>query len=211
MKRVVCGFLLSCAAFSCFSKSFGVVGATFPVREMSFLVFIEQKLKALSENGTLQRLESEWQETASRSANRPKPVGLPRAVMKRTFHYDPTVTLTQAILNEHGQVIYPAGTRVNGLEARPSYTPCWLFFNADDKAQVLWARRQMGACQQPKLILTGGAVRDAEDALNAVIYFDQSGRLSSRFQLNAVPATVTREGNRLRVSELVIKENGDVL
>lgn len=211
MKHVVCVVLLTFAACASFAKSFGVVGATFPVREMSFLAFIELKLKALSENGTLQRLESEWQETASRSANRPAPLGLPRAQVVRTFHYDPTVTLTKSISNEFGQVIYPAGTSVNGLEARPNYAPCWLFFNADDKAQLLWARRQMGFCQQPKLILTGGAVRDAEDALSAVIYFDQSGRLSSRFQLKAVPATVTRDGNRLMISELVIKENDDVI
>ncbi len=211
MKHVVCGVLLTFVACASFAKSFGVIGATFPVREMSFLAFIELKLKALSENGTLQTLESEWQETAARSANRPKPVGLPRAVIKRTVHYDPTVTLTKDILNELGHVIYPAGTRVNGLEARPNYAPCWLFFNADDKAQVLWARRQMDFCQQPKLILTGGAVRDAEDALNMIIYFDQSGRLSSRFQLKAVPATVTRDGNRLILSEIVIKENGDVI
>lgn len=211
MMRFIFGVLLTSLTVTCFSKSFGVVGATFPVLEMSFLDFIELKLKALKDNGTLKTLESEWQRRASRSANRPKPVGLPRALIKRTYHYDPTVTLTQAIVNEKGQVLYPAGTRVNGLEQRPNYAPCWLFFNADDKAQVLWARHQMALCQQPKLILTGGAVRDAEDALNAVIYFDQSGRLSSRFQLKAVPAAVTREGNRLSVSELVIKENGDVI
>jgi hypothetical protein len=52
-------------------------------------------------------------------------------------------------------------------------------------------------------------VRDAEQALEGAIYFDQGGRLSARFQLGAVPATVTREENRLQVSEIVIKESGD--
>lgn len=211
MKRVVCLVLLTCAATASFAKSFGTVGSTFPVAEMSFLDFIELKLKALSKNGTLQKIESEWQERASNSANRPTPIGLPRAVVKRTFHYDPTVTLTRDILNEHGQVIYPAGTRVNGLEERPGYAPCWLFFNGDDKAQLLWAKTEIKHCQNYKLILTGGAVRDAEEALNSVIYFDQSARLTSRFQIKAVPAAVTRDGNRLQVSEVVIKENGDVI
>ena len=211
MKRIMCGVLLTCMAAASFSKSFGVIGATFPVREMSFLDFIELKLKALAENGTLHKLESKWQETASHSANRPKPVGLPRSTVKRIFHYDPTVMLTKAILNEQGEVIYPVGTRVNGLESRPNYAPCWLFFNADDEAQLLWAKNQKTNCEIPKLILTGGAVRDAERALNAVIYFDQGGRLSSRFQLQAVPAIITRDGNRLVVTEYVIKESGDVI
>ncbi len=52
-------------------------------------------------------------------------------------------------------------------------------------------------------------MRDAELALDSEIYFDQGGRLSTRFQLSAVPATVTREENRLHVSEVVIKEDGD--
>ncbi len=209
MKRAFVGLLLACMAGLSFSKSFGVVGETFPVGEMSFLDFIDLRLQKLTASGELHAMESEWQARAERTANRPNPVGLPRATLKRSYHYDPTVILTTDILDEHGQVIFPAGTRVNGLEQRPDYAPCWIFFNADDKAQLFWAQKKLHQCQNPKLILTGGAVRDAEQALEGVIYFDQGGRLSARFQLGAVPATVTREENRLQVSEIVIKESGD--
>ncbi len=201
--------LMVCMSGLSFSKSFGVVGETFPVGEMSLLDFIERRLQTLSASGELLSMESEWQARAERTANRPHPVGLPRATLKRTYHYDPTLILNASILNEHREVIFPAGTRVNGLEQRPNYNPCWLFFNADDKAQLRWAQKQIHQCPNPKSILTGGAVRDAEQALGAVIYFDQGGRLSKRFQLHAVPATVTRDHNRLRVSEHVIKESGD--
>jgi len=209
MKYSLLGLMLVCMTGLSFSKSFGVVGETFPIGEMSFLDFIELRLQQLTASGELHTMESEWQARAERTANRPNPVGLPRAILKRGYHYDPTMVLKAAILDEHGQVLYPTGTRVNGLEQRPNYRPCWLFFNADDQAQLLWAQKQIHQCQNPKLILTGGAIRDAEQALNAVIYFDQSGRLSKRFQLNAVPAIVTREQNRLLVSVVVIKENGD--
>ena len=50
-----------------------------------------------------------------------------------------------------------------------------------------------------------------EQRLNAVIYFDQAGRISQKLQINSVPAIVTREDNKLRIDELAIKENGDVL
>ena len=209
MKRALFGLMLACMGTLSFSKSFGVVGETFPVGEMSFLDFIDLRLQKLTESGELRAMESEWQARAERTANRPNPVGLPRAILKRSYHYDPTVILTSAILDEHGQVIYPTGTRVNGLEQRQNYAPCWIFFNADDKAQLLWAQKKQHQCQNPKLILTGGAVRDAEQALDAVIYFDQGGRLSARFQLSAVPANVKRDQNRLQVSEFVIKESGD--
>lgn len=209
MKRVLFWLMLASMGTLSFSKSFGVMGETFPVGEMSFLDFIDLRLQNLTASGKLHAMESEWQARAERTANRPNPVGLPRAILKRSYHYNPTVILTNPILDEHGVVIYPAGTRVNGLEQRPNYAPCWIFFNADDKAQLLWASMQQHQCQNPKLILTGGAVRDAEQALEGAIYFDQGGRLSARFQLGAVPATVTREENRLQVSEIVIKESGD--
>ncbi len=209
MKRALFGLMLACIGTLSFSKSFGVVGETFPVSEMSFLDFIDLRLQKLTASGELHAMESSFQARAERTANRPHPVGLPRAILKRIYHYDPTVILTHPILDEHGQIIYPTGTRVNGLEQRPNYTPCWLFFNADDHAQLLWAQKQQHQCQNPKFILTGGAVRDAEQALESAIYFDQGGRLSTRFQLSAVPATVKRNQNRLQVSEVVIKESGD--
>ena len=211
MMRVVAGIACFFAATMAFPTSFGVIGETFPVREMSLLAFIEQRLTLMSASGEFQSMEAAWQRRASDTANRPAPVGLPRSTLKRTTHYDPTLTLTNAILDEKGRVIIPAGTRVNGLEQRPNYAPNWLFFNADDKAQLLWAARQMKGSKHPTFILTGGAVRDAEKALNAVIYFDQGGRLSTLFGLQAVPAAVTREGSRLQIAELVIKENGDVI
>lgn len=202
--------LLGCSFASC-SKSLGVVGETFPIAEMSFLEFIEHRLRELSDNGTLKAMESQWQARAADHINRPTPLGLPRATQKRKTHYDPSMRLTQAILDEQGRVLYPSGTQVNSLEQLPTYAPCWLLFNADDVAQKRWAAYAMHQCKNPKLILTGGSVYDAEIELNAVIYFDQGARLSSRFQLQAVPARITREANRLLIEELVIKENGDVL
>ena len=192
-----------------FSKSLAVVGATFPIRELSFLDFIERRLKAMNDSGALKAMEAQWQEQAERTVDRPTPTGLPRATQKRHVYYDPTLILTHAILDESGGVLYPAGRRVNGLEERPEYAPCWLFFNGDDVAQVRWALHEMHRCRNPKLILTGGSVRDAEQALDAVIYFDQGARLSLRFQLSAVPARISRDHNRLAIDELVIKEGGD--
>lgn len=211
MRPALLFLLMFCMVCGSFSKSLGVVGATFPIREMSFLDFIALRLKKLTDSGALKAMESQWQERAERTADRPTPTGLPRATQKRTYHYDPSVTLTQAIFDERGRVLYPAGTRVNGLEERTEYAPCWLFFNGDDAPQVRWALHEMHRCKNPKLILTGGSVRDAEQALDAVIYFDQGARLSTRFQLNAVPARITRDNNRLQIDELVIKEHGDAL
>ena len=123
----------------------------------------------------------------------------------------PEVILTQDIVDVQGVLLYPKGTHVNALEKNASYSPCWLFFNADDEAQQNWAQLQKRSCSNPKLILTGGAINEAEQRLNAVIYFDQEGRITQRLHISHVPAKVIRDNNRLLIVESAIKEDGHVL
>lgn len=191
------------------AKSFGVVGDTYPVEEMSFLQLIEERLQTLSRDGSLDAMQEHWLNQTARMVNRPDTLALMRLSNRRTHYYRPEVVLTAPIYDSQGQILYPQGTRVNALERLPHYAPCWLFFNGDDNAQVNWAKKER--CTNPKFILTGGAIKDAEDALNAAIYFDQAGRITERLGVTHVPARVTRQGNELRIDELAIKENGDVL
>ena len=211
MRCMLIGVVLLCCTPVGFAKSFGTVGATFVIAEMSFLDFIHLRLKALSEGDSLAKLAEKWQEKADFSANRPTSIGLPRATQHRTYHYDPTMQLVSDILDEYGRVLYAKGTRVNGLEVRPDYAPCWLLLNFDDAAQARWVQKERVGCPNPKIILTGGAIQDAEKALAAVIYFDQGGALVSRFQLRGLPASVTRNGNQLEINEFLIKESGDAI
>ena len=193
------------------AKSFGVVGEVFPVAEKSFLQLIEERLAVLKENGALDTMNQRWIKTVANHANRPTALNLSRT--EHTLHhtYLPELTLSQDITNEKGQVLYSKGTHVNALQQMPSYTPCWLFFNADDKAQLNWAVQQKTNCPNPKLILTGGAINAAEKKLNAVIYFDQAGNITRKLHIAHVPAKVTRFQNSLLIQEHAIKGNGDVL
>lgn len=193
------------------AKSFGVVGEVFPVAEKSFLQLIQERLAFLKEQGALDTMNKRWVKTVANHANRPTALNLPRT--ERTLHhtYLPELTLSQDITNEKGQILYAQGTHVNALQQIPSYTPCWLFFNADDEAQLHWAAQQITRCKNPKLILTGGAINSAENKLNAVIYFDQAGNITRKLHIAHVPTKVTRLQNSLLIQEQAIKENGDVL
>jgi conjugal transfer pilus assembly protein TraW len=193
------------------AKSFGIVGEVFPVAEKSFLVLIAERLRALEASGQLQALNERWVNTVALHANRPTPLNLGRATYTSKHTYVPAITLSQDIAGSEGRLLYARGTQVNALEKLPSYQPCWLFFNADDEAELNWAERQKKGCSNPKFILTGGAVNVAEKRLGAPIYFDQAGRLSRQLNIAHVPAMVTREGNKLVICEQAIKENGDVL
>jgi conjugal transfer pilus assembly protein TraW len=193
------------------AKSFGVVGEVFPVAEKSFLKLIEERLDALKGSGKLEALNQQWVQTVAKQANRPAALNLPRANRSIKHNYAPEITLRQDIRDAQARVLYARGTIVNALAQMPSYKPCWLFFNADDEAQLNWAALKKTHCVNPKLILTGGAVNKAEKRLQSVIYFDQAGKITSQLRIAHVPAKVTRHQNHLVIQEQAIQENGDVL
>ncbi|MGC3903745.1 type-F conjugative transfer system protein TraW [Legionella pneumophila] len=193
------------------AKSFGVVGEVFPIAEKSFLTLIEERLASLKASGELEAMNQRWVQTVAEHANRPTALDLPRTNRSMRHDYIPEITLSQDITNDKGRILYSRGTHVNALQHMPSYTPCWLFFNADDEAQLKWAAHQKTNCSSPKLILTGGAVKTAENKLDAVIYFDQAGKITRKLHITHVPAKVTRHQNSLVIHEQAIKENGDVL
>lgn len=200
-------FFIGTLSLTGHAASLGVVGETFPVEEMSLLTLIESRVKALTDSGEMDAIQDRWVTQVGQQANRPMPIGLSRARMSHAYHYEPIVVLAQDILDATDHVVFSKGTRMNALEQLPTYKPNWLFFDADDGSQVQWAKAQLQRDHDATVILTGGSVFDMEHELNMAIYFDQAGRISSRLGLKHVPALVSREGNKLAIREVVIKES----
>lgn len=194
-----------------FGQSFGVVGEVFPIAEMSFLTFIQQRLAILSENGGFETTNEQWKKTVENHVNRPTPLWLSRANVTRIHYYKPQIKVDFDIRDSEGRVIYPKGTEVNALHQLPSYSPCWLFINADEKAELKWASKTMSTCSNPKIILTGGAIHEAEVFFKTVIYFDQGARITKKITITSTPAQVGREGEVLKIVQFAIKENGDAI
>ena len=191
-----------------FPRDLGVIGATFPVAEMSMLEWIGQRLSAMQDNGETEALEKRWIERVEAHSNRPQPVGLPRTLQHSHHIYLPAVELNQDILDAEGHVLFPRGSRVNALDQLPSYKPHWLFFDGEDTAQLTFARMAMKRWPDLKVILTGGAIGPIAQALNCTVYFDQEGRLSRKLQITHVPAWVSRKDSALIIHEVAISEDG---
>ncbi|HDP0034300.1 TPA: type-F conjugative transfer system protein TraW [Legionella pneumophila] len=211
MKKVLLVSFMMTIYWNAHAKSFGVVGEVFPVAEKSFLVLIEERLRTLTASGELESLHRKWINTVVNHTNRPIALGLERTNQTISHYYTSEITLSKDITDHKGKVLYPKGTHINALEHMPAYRPCWLFFNADDEAQIRWAQMQKSNCPNPKFVLTGGAINRTEKNLNAVIYFDQEGRITRKLHIEHVPARVTRQDNQLLIVEMAIKENGNVV
>ena len=207
-KRFTAALMLGVLCEFSHAANLGVVGETFPVSELSFMLLIESRLNALVKSGEMAAIEEQWVSRVSEHANRPTSVGLRRATKNNTYRYTPAIVLSQDILDADDHVLWAKGTRVNALDRMPTYQPHWLLLDADDVAQVRWAKRMLGHHLDAKVILTSGEISKMERELNHPIYFDQAGRISHQLGIRRVPALVSREGNALRIMEVAIGEDG---
>lgn len=193
-----------------FAQSLGVQGAVFPIAEMSFLEFIDSKINELEKNGVLNKIHKKMAQEAANKANRPTPLNLARASVSSSHLYAPETCLSQNIYDATGKILYPQGTKVNALDYLPTYQPCWLFFDGDDQAQVAWALKTRASCKNSKIILTGGAIKEAENIFASAIYFDQAGKMTQQLDIKSLPALVERQNNSLLIKEFCIRGDGNV-
>jgi len=183
------------------ARDYGQQGAVFPILERDLLEQIHTRLAAMERSGETARRNDELQRRTIARVNRPAPVaGIGRAETRRSWSFDPTITLGADIRGARGELIHAAGTRVNPLDS-VTLRDELLFLDGDDADQVAWALRQDG---QAKLILVNGAPLDLMKARQRRFYFDQQGKLLERFGIKAVPARVRQLGRQLEVSEIVL-------
>ena len=195
----VCGFGPGVAL----AVDLGVIGPLHPIAEPHLIDEIKSILKKKEETGELARLQKEAQQRAINAIEQPQPVpGLMTATSARVFYFDPSIQVTQSIVDDKGQVIVAAGTIVNPLETIGLSRPLF-FFDARDPRQEAHARKLMTTQPTGILpILTGGSYMELMRRWKTRVYFDQGGEITRRFGIRQVPALVSQEGKRLRIEEL---------
>ena len=186
------------------ARDYGQQGAVWPIVEPDLLAQIHARLTRLEKTGETARLNEELKRRTIARVNRPEPVaGLGPASAKRSWRFDPTITVERNIADEKGRVIIAAGTRVNPLDTVPLRAPL-VFLDGDDPAQLAWATRRFAATRA-KLILVRGAPLELMKARQRRFYFDQGGSLVKHFGIRAVPATVEQQGRVLLITERAIE------
>ena len=187
-----------------FADHLGAIGPVYPIAEPDLLVQIREALKAKEVAGEIERYYREARKHAEASIETPRPVtGITTVTTARTYERDPSVTLTDAVTDQTGRIIVPAGTRVNPL-ATLTLSKRLFFFDARDPRQVVQAKALLerdGA--GVKLILVAGSYMDLMRAWKRQVYFDQDCEIVRRLGITQVPALVTQAGQRLRIDEVL--------
>lgn len=185
--------------------SLGVFGKTYSIQEDDLLDFILHRIQIMQQNGEWQKLQNQFRDNVSKHADRPQPVfNLAKATTSKSWNDDPSITVPYDLRDSDGRVFAKAGTTINPLKIITIHKAL-IFFDGDDKNQVMWAdnldRKLLG---KSKLILVSGSVSDQVKQFQKAIYFDQEGKLTSKFHIHHVPAVVMQEGIHLRVTEVAL-------
>jgi len=189
---------------TCQAKNLGVYGATFEIIEKDFKEFIYERLYQLQQNGILDKFNKKFVSNVKKHILRPMPVkGLTTTDNPKTFYYDPTYVLKEDIRDINGKILISRGTTINPFDVIKLHS-IWLFFNADDKQQLKWAREEAKKHNYVKYILVQGNIKDTGNTLKDRIYFDQYGAITKQLGLKHIPCLVQQKGRKLQIREFSI-------
>jgi len=194
-------FALACS--TALADSIGVIGPVYPIAEQSALAMIMDRLNQKKQSGEMDRLEKEAISRSIHSVKNMPPVqGIALVTEKSARLFDPTVTVQRNITTDEGQVVVPAGTRVNPL-ATIGLSKRLVFFDGRDPDQVGAVRRLVQRYRQKvKPILVAGSWWKLSKAWQTQVYYDQNGVLSQHFGIKAVPSVISQQGLMLLIQEL---------
>jgi conjugal transfer pilus assembly protein TraW len=185
------------------AEDLGVIGPTYEIAERDLIEVIKDKLRRMEMTGEMEKRNEEYKRRVIEGIERPKPVlGISPTKTARTFYIDPTFTLDRNIQDEHGRILYPAGTKINPFDY-DRMSKVLLFFDGRDKAQVAFAKRFIAESKTPvRPILVAGEPLKLMREWKREVFYDQGGALSRRFSITQSPAVVAQEGKRIRVDEV---------
>ncbi|MCX7689029.1 MAG: type-F conjugative transfer system protein TraW [Fimbriimonadales bacterium] len=200
---IVAATLWATLGGSLFAQDLGVIGPTYDIAERDLIEAIQSRLRQMQATGELARHEEEYRRHVIEGIEKPRPVsGIKPTETARTFYIDPTYTLDRHIQDEHGRILFPAGTKVNPFDY-DRMSKVLLFFDGSKKNQVEFAKRYMAQSKMPvKPILVGGEPLKLMREWKREVFYDQGGALSQRFLIKQTPAVVSQEGKRIRVDEV---------
>lgn len=171
----------------------------FPIVEETPLEVLEKKLQEAQQSGRLEALQKEIVARVQKTLLSPPAVaGIGKSQQPRSWVFDPSFTVSQDLRDHKGQVFAAKGQRLNPLETT-SFGDPFLFIDGEDDEQVMWATSQPG-----DIVLVKGSPTQVSEKVGRPIFFDQGGRLTKKFSIQNVPATVRQKERVLVVEEVVL-------
>ena len=191
------------AAMPVSAKDLGVWGEVWPIEEPDLLVQVESALTRLEASGELADMNEAARARARERLESPPPVpGIVPATEPRSWLHDPAIVVAEDVVGPGGGLVARAGTRIEPLAHRPM-TQTLLFIDGTRPVEVEWALAQVAPT---RIVLLAGRPLDLARQHGRAFYFDQGGRLTEKFGLEATPVRMRQEGLKLRIAEIPLDD-----
>lgn len=173
------------------------LGPVYPIMEPDWLEWLPQQAeKRLREKPvTLSR------EQLKQAIRRQMPgKDLPEVKTPSTYYIDPTVKASQPVADHTGNIVIPAGGRINPLEHLPAFRPI-VILDSSKKRQVEWIKRIITE-ETPLVLIIRGDVVELGKQLGVPVY-PAPADLLKRFSIERVPVILKADGKLVKVEERV--------
>ena len=174
------------------AKNLGIHGHVFKIIEVSLLDEIYKRLKKtdlnklnqIQKKKILQYIDSPSSEKNFIEARNIK-----------VFYHDPSFSFDKSIYSPSGELIYLQGTPINPLLQVQLKEPL-IFIDGNIEKQVKYALKHKSG----KIILVSGSPLKIQRKHKRWIYFDQKNYLTTKLNISEVPAIVSQEDSRLKIT-----------
>ncbi|NRB10193.1 MAG: conjugal transfer protein TraW [Rickettsiaceae bacterium] len=192
------------------AKDFGKRQTSFPIAEEGFTLMIKRKLQNLD----LAREKEKMLQKMNARIARPRIIKqIPIATRSRQYYYDPTYILTKDISLPDGKLLYKKGTKINPLD-HIEFKRRLFFIDGDNKEQITWLKseliRSKRNIENRIILVIGNPIQLnkelTKEGLADKVYFDQNNELVDKFMIQAVPARLEQDGNKLKIEEIKLEQ-----
>lgn len=193
MKALSAVFLLLLFVTPAAAKVVGVEGMTYPIKERDLLEVIEEKARLMDMDALEKKLQSEIQSQAETFKGRDAVTQLPKASTAKTYRVDLSYTVPQDITDAEGNIIYPAGHRINPLKIMGdhgiNYPFLLLVLNGEREAELAWFEQSGFDTPNVKLLVTDGYPFQLAERLQRPV-FQFTEVMRRRFAISETPSLV---------------------
>ena len=199
------------AASAAYAQVVGRQGVTYPIKERDLLEIIQERATKVDTQALETRLQNEIREQTETFKAMDAVSGLPPAREAQQYRVDLTYTVPQDITDLKGNVVYPAGHKVNPLQIMAAqglhYPFMLLVINAERQEELEWFVGSEFNNPRVKLLITDGYPYKLAQSLKRPV-FQLSSLIKDRFAIRETPSLVLwpLESEHLAVRTIVVPD-----
>ncbi len=193
MKRLAAIVFLILFATPAAAKVVGVEGMTYPIKERDLLEIIEEKARSLDREALEKKLQSEIRSQAETFKGKDAVTQLPGATSEKTYRVDLSYTVPQDITDAAGNILYPAGYRINPLkimgDGGVNYPFLLLVLNGKRETELSWFEQSGFDTPYVKVLITDGYPFQLAERLKRPV-FQFTEIMRRRFAITETPSLI---------------------